>query len=97
MKVHNHPAGFDAITTVRNDQTDAAPTPAVGRKDRKADEVKLSSGAQLANAAIGAAGEASDIRRDKVERAKALLLDGKLAQDPVQLADAIIDRVIDGD
>ena len=58
------------------------------------DQFSVSADAKLASAAIDAAANMSDIRLDLVERAKALLADDKVGNDPERLADAIIDGLL---
>jgi len=59
------------------------------------DTVQVSSGAKLAAAAIDAAQSAPDVRPDKVARGKALLASGQLGADSTQLADSLIDKMLE--
>jgi flagellar biosynthesis anti-sigma factor FlgM len=59
-----------------------------------ADQFVVSSDAKLANTAVDAAGKSSDIRPEVVARAKALLAEGKVGNDPHRLADALIDSIL---
>lgn len=97
MKIHNLNIGFDGVGTVQPDVQTPAGTEAAGRKDPASDRVELSAGAQLARSAMGAVDQAAEIRADKVETAKALLEAGKLGNDPMRLAEAIIARLIEND
>ncbi len=100
MKIESNRAGLE---TNRTDSTDAAASTAAGRASRSstttagADQVQVSSGAQLADAAVKAAINAPDIREAEVERARALLESGKLGADVHRLADVLIDRALDND
>lgn len=100
MKIESNRAGLE---TNRTDSTDAAASTAAGRAGRSstatagADQVQVSSGVQLADAAVKAAINAPDIREAEVERARALLESGKLGADVHRLADVLIDRALDGD
>jgi flagellar biosynthesis anti-sigma factor FlgM len=99
MRIDTNRAGFDSVSTVKAEGTETATTasaPAAAQAGRT-DHVRLSPGAQLAGAAVKAAADAPDVRAAEVERAKALLLEGKIGADAYSLADALIDRAIDGD
>ena len=93
MKIDNHRAGFEAISKVTDAQTGAAKA-AKGERTVGSDSVSLSNGVKFANTAMVAASGAPEIRREKVERAKALLESGQLGADPYKLADALIDKAI---
>jgi flagellar biosynthesis anti-sigma factor FlgM len=99
MKIDPNRTGLDSLGTVRTDAPDTASSATSTRPGptRQADQVEFSSGAQLAGAAARAAADAPDIRPDAVERAKALLESGRLGDDPHRLADALIDRALNGD
>lgn len=100
MKIESNRPGLD---TTRTDAVDAATTTAAARTGRAsaaggaADQVQVSSGAQLAGAAVKAATDAPDVREAEVARARTLLESGRLGADADRLADALIDRVLDGD
>jgi anti-sigma28 factor (negative regulator of flagellin synthesis) len=87
-----------SVDTTPADKVAAART--AGLKTSKAssssgiDQFSVSADAKLASAAIEAAANTSDIRLDLVERAKALLADNKVGNDPQRLADAIIDGLL---
>jgi anti-sigma28 factor (negative regulator of flagellin synthesis) len=57
--------------------------------------VKVSPAVQFANQAISASQASPDVRPDVVERAKQLLADGKIGDDPHRLADALIDHMLE--
>jgi flagellar biosynthesis anti-sigma factor FlgM len=97
VKVGTNRAGFDGVGSVRNDGPQGPAAAGVRKEQAAADQVRLSSGAQLATTAVGAVEQSPDIRQDKVARAKALLESGELGRDAHHLADAIIDRVIAND
>lgn len=99
MKIDSNRTGLDSLGTVKTDAADTAAPSTAERPGIAApsDQVQFSSGAQLAGAAARAAEDAPDVRPEAVERAKALLESGRLGADPFALADAIIDRVIEGD
>jgi flagellar biosynthesis anti-sigma factor FlgM len=59
-----------------------------------ADQFSVSPNAKLASSAIDAATKTSDIRPEVVARAKALLAEGKVGNDPHRLADALIDSLL---
>src|SRR5262245_28643456 len=63
-------------------------------KAAKADRVEVSSDATLINSAVQAANDAPAIRSDKVEAAKKALAAGTLGADAGQLADALIDHML---
>ena len=98
MKINNLTTAFDAISKLQPEPA-VATANAVGRKEQSpaGDQVKLSAGAQLAQTALGALGQAADIRQDKVERAKAMMANGELGNDSRSLADAIIARLLEND
>lgn len=97
MKINNLTTGFDGVGMVQPDVHTPAGPGAAGRKDPASDRVELSSGAQLARSAMGAVGQAAEIRADKVETAKALLEAGRLGSDPMRLAEAMIARILEND
>lgn len=99
MKIDTNRTSLDSLSTVRTDGSDAATSSSAARTGQagRADEVQLSSGVQLAGAAVKAAAGAPDVRPAEVARAKALLDSGKLGADPYSLADALIDIAVDGD
>ena len=59
------------------------------------DSVSVSPAAQFANQAISASQSSPDVRPDVVARARQLLADGKVGNDPYRLADALIDHALD--
>ena len=97
MKITNLTTAFDAISKLQPEPAPAT-AGAVGRKEQPAgDRVKLSAGAQLAQAAMGAVNDTADIRYDKVAKAKAMLANGEIGNDPVRLADAIVARLLENE
>jgi flagellar biosynthesis anti-sigma factor FlgM len=64
-------------------------------KAAKADRVEVSSDATLMNTAVQAANDAPAVRSDKVEAAKKALANGTLGADAGQLAEALIDHMLD--
>jgi flagellar biosynthesis anti-sigma factor FlgM len=97
MKIEVNRPNVEAAQT---DRTAAATTPkrtghtkAAGAKPA-ADEVRVSSGAQLAANAIAAATQSPDVRPEAVARGRALLAAGKLGTDANKLADALIDSAL---
>jgi len=95
MRIDNNLANFDRVESARTEAAQAAPAKA-GRAGQTTggDQVHLSSSVQLASSAATAAASAPDIRQDKVDRARALLEDGKLGNDANKLADVLIDRAL---
>jgi len=95
MRIDNNRANFDRVESARTDAAQAGSAKA-GRAGQatSGDQVRLSSGVQLASSAATAAASAPDIRQDKVDRARALLESGKLGNDANKLADALIDRAL---
>ena len=59
------------------------------------DEVTVSPDVQLAQRAIDSASQPVSVRPDAVERGKALLASGSLGSDAGQLADTLIQRLLD--
>ncbi len=55
------------------------------------DRVQVSADARLLGQAVDAAARAPEIRQDVVERAKARLAAGEIGNDPLRLADRMID------
>ncbi len=68
---------------------------AAGSGDAATDRVELSSDAQLASSAVRAAANAPAIRQDVVEQARQKLLAGQIGQDPLKLADRLIDHLLE--
>ncbi|MGE0863531.1 MAG: flagellar biosynthesis anti-sigma factor FlgM [Vicinamibacterales bacterium] len=98
MRIDNNRANFDRIEQAKTEAVQTSPARG-GRAGQAGggDQVSLSAGVQLASSAATAAAGAPDLRRDKVERAKALLESGQLGIDPHKLADRLIDRAITND
>jgi len=100
MKIDNDQANFDPSVkgarpdAVRNTSGHkAGKTGAAGGQDT----VKVSAAAQFASRAISTSQQTSAVRPDVVARAKQLLADGKIGNDPQRLADKLIDLAIDSD
>lgn len=62
--------------------------------DAAGDRVEVSSDARLVNAALQQASKAPDIRPDVVERARQKLAAGEVGNDPLRLADRMIDSLL---
>jgi flagellar biosynthesis anti-sigma factor FlgM len=86
-------------------RTDEAQTPQqlervqAGKSDKdraaaRGDRVEVSSDAQLMSSALQQATKAPAIRRDVVERARQKLAAGEIGNDPVRLADRMIDSLL---
>jgi len=58
------------------------------------DRVEVSADARLLGRAVDAASRSPEIRQDVVERAKAKLAAGEIGNDPVRLADRLIDSLL---
>ena len=82
------------VETGRGPEVNAGQAPA-GPASTSTDQVRVSSDAQLASAAIEAANKASDVRPEAVARGKALLDSGKLGADAERLADVLLDHGLD--
>ena len=98
MKIDSSRANFDTTPAGKIEAAkiaDAKSAAATGAVRTGADQVRVSADAKFASSAIDAARNTPDVRRDVVERAKALLADGKIGNDPYRLADALIDKTID--
>jgi flagellar biosynthesis anti-sigma factor FlgM len=97
MKIDSNRPNFDTSPVGQADATKASDVKSAGASatSRGADQVSVSPAAQFASSAIAAASSAPDVRPDVVERAKALLADGKIGDDPHRLADAMIDRALE--
>jgi flagellar biosynthesis anti-sigma factor FlgM len=65
--------------------------------DKRPDEVRLSSEAQLTAKAVASASGAESVRTHEIEQARKLLASGELGRDAERLADAIIDRSLEND
>jgi flagellar biosynthesis anti-sigma factor FlgM len=95
MKIDSNRPDFDATPAGKLDATRASELKAGAKAHPSAaDQVSVSAGAKLANSAIDAAKNASDVRSEVVDRAKALLASGKLGSNPERLADAIINGLL---
>jgi flagellar biosynthesis anti-sigma factor FlgM len=97
MKIDSNRPNFDATPAGKIEAARVADAKSTGARAalRGGDQVSVSAAAQFASSAIDAARNAPDIRPDVVERAKALLADGKVGNDPYRLADALIDKTMD--
>jgi flagellar biosynthesis anti-sigma factor FlgM len=96
MKIQGSSPNQETSATSRLDQTR---TERQGKADRTGDSgtdrVELSSDAQLASSAVRAATDAPSIRQDVVDRARQKLLAGEIGQDPLKLADRLIDHLLE--
>ena len=97
MKIDSNRANFDATPAGKIEAAKAADSKSAAASAVRtgADQVRVSADAKFASSAIDAARNTPDVRRDVVERAKALLADGTIGNDPYRLADALIDKTID--
>jgi hypothetical protein len=97
MKIDNNRPTVDAApaAAIEATRTAGTKTTGTGAAARRAGEVGGGAGARVTAAAISAARSTPDVRQDVVARAKALLNDGKVGDDPYRLADALIDKAID--
>jgi len=96
MKIDNSRPNIETVSTGQVEATKTAETKAAEvAKQRETDHVSVSDAARFASSAIDAARKAPDVRPDVVERAKALLADGKVGNDPHRLADAMIDSILE--
>ncbi len=98
MKIDNGTTNFDpTVTAAKTDglrsqgASRAATTSGVTGKDT----VNVSPAAQFATNAINKSNETPDVRPEVVARAKQLLADGKVGDDPYRLADSLIDHALD--
>ena len=62
--------------------------------DSSGDRVEVSADARLLSTAVTAAQNAPEIRQDVVERARQKLAAGEIGNDPVRLAEKIIDSLL---
>ena len=99
MKIDNGQTNFDP--TVRAAQSDKVRGhhhhhggKSKASEAAKNDSVSVSPAAQFASQAITASQSSPDVRPDVVARAKQLLADGKIGNDPQHLADTLIDHAI---
>ena len=99
MKIDNNRPNLDAAPTGAIEATRTADTKAAATSaaPRGTDQVSVSADAKFAAAAISAARSTPDVRHDVVARAKALLNEGKVGDDPYRLAEALIDKALDSD
>ncbi len=99
MKIENQRADLERTSASRTEAPANAPKAGPARPGAAdgADQVRVSSGAQLASTAASAAEQTPDVRPEVVERAKAALARGEVGNDPLRLADALIDRALGGD
>jgi flagellar biosynthesis anti-sigma factor FlgM len=96
MKIQGNSPNQEASATTRLEQTKSERQAKAGRQgDAGSDRVELSSDAQLASSAVRAAHNAPVIRQDVVERARQKLLAGEIGQDPLKLADRLIDHLLE--
>ncbi len=99
MKIDNGQTNFDPSVTAA--KTEGVQKHHHGHKSGKAgaasgqDTVSVSSSMQFATAAISASNQSPDVRPDEVARAKQLMADGKVGNDPYRLADSLIDHALD--
>lgn len=89
MKIEGHRPSFDpSLDRVDQKKTGAAASGEASKPG--ADHLRVSAEAQLANDAVKAAGDSSDVRPDVVARVKKLYDAGQVGNDPYAIADALI-------
>ena len=98
MKIESNGPTTAQLASARTERLEstAAGRTAQGGRSAGGDRVNLSADGALAARAMKAASEASDVREDVVERAKARLASGELGRDLDALADSLIDRLLEG-
>ena len=96
MKIEGNRPNVDSAAAGK---VDAARTASSKGKDQagraNGDAVTVSPDVELAQRAIDSASKPTAVRPDAVERGKALLAGGSLGTDAGQLADTLIQRLID--
>jgi len=96
MKIQGNSPNQETSATTRLEQTKSERQGKADRQgDAGTDRVELSSDAQLASSAVRAATNAPAIRQDVVEQARQKLLAGQIGQDPLKLADRLIDHLLE--
>ena len=96
MKIDDHLPHQPLTQTERSDNERTVTRDAARRQPGTAtDEVSLSNDAQLIARALKAAADSPEIRRDKVEQARQKLESGELGRDTSQLAESLIDHLIE--
>jgi flagellar biosynthesis anti-sigma factor FlgM len=91
-KGQGHGIEKPASGRVRN-ETDSQAARRTGDPAPNADTVSISSDADLARAALKAAGDPAAIRLELVEKMRAMVARGEVGGNPEALADAILDRL----
>jgi flagellar biosynthesis anti-sigma factor FlgM len=95
MKIEAGRPNTEGVGTQRVDQQNVDRAAKGGRQaDTGADSLRLSSDAQLATEAAREVAAAPDIRQDKVDAARKALEAGRIGNDPLRLADTIIDSLL---
>lgn len=97
MKIDGQHAAHEPITTQRSDGTKPGRVDGQGRSTDApgSDRVDLSPAGSLVSQAMHRANEASDVREDLVERMRQKLAAGEIGADAAQLADRLIDHLLD--
>ena len=96
MKIDGNPSHQPLTESERSENERTVARDAAGRQPRTAtDEVSLSHDAQLIAWAVEASADSPEIRREKVEQARQKLESGELGRDTSQLAESIIDHLIE--
>lgn len=96
MKIQGNSPNHEASAAARLEQTRLERQGKADRPgDAGTDRVELSSDAQLASAAMKAAENAPSIRQDVVAAARQKLVAGRVGQDPMKLADRLIDHLLE--
>jgi negative regulator of flagellin synthesis FlgM len=96
MKIQGNSPNHETSSASRLDSTKQGRTGSANRSAGSgSDRVELSSDAQLASTAVRAANDAPAIRQDRVDAAKQKLMEGKIGQDTMKLADRLIDHLLE--
>jgi flagellar biosynthesis anti-sigma factor FlgM len=96
MKIQGSSPNHEASATTRLEQVRSERQGKADRSgDAGTDRVELSQDAQFAANAVRAAQDAPAVRQDVVERARQKLMAGEIGQDPLKLADRLIDHLLE--
>lgn len=95
MKIEGRSPNAEALANQRLEQARAGRSGSAERGgETSGDRVNLSDEAQLVNDVFRAAQNAPAIRQDLVERAQRKLAAGEIGNDPMRLADRLIDHLL---
>jgi flagellar biosynthesis anti-sigma factor FlgM len=97
MKIEGERPNIDVAAAKRLEQLKALESQkrAAAQEDAATDNIEVSAEARLAAATIKSVAESPAFRQDLVDKVRQQILNGEIGHDPEQLADRLIDHLLE--